>query len=51
MVFKVSILDVLNLSTVNAMLSRQSENVLIEQSRNVLLTWRNLGSWKTKDSY
>src|SRR5205814_4731668 len=27
--------------------SRQNENVLKEQSRNVLLTWLTLGSWKT----
>ena len=31
-------------------LSRQYEKVLIEQSRNVLLTWLTLGSWKTKDN-
>ena len=31
--------------------SRQSENVLIGQSRNVLLTWWTLGGWKPKDRY
>jgi hypothetical protein len=30
--------------------SRQSENVLFGQSRNVLLTSLTLGSWKTKDN-
>ena len=31
--------------------SRQSENVLVGQSRNVLLTWLTLGGWKPKDRY
>jgi hypothetical protein len=30
-------------------LSRQNENVLLEQSRNVLLT--DAGGWQPKDSY